>query len=87
MTERMVPATGDAWVEHSTEYVIEIQRGGRWLGDDVLDYAAEVSDARKDLIDDDTPEAEIRVVEVLKIHRVMLPAELEARAERERAAR
>lgn len=87
MTEPMVPATGDAWVEKGTEYVIEVLENGRWEEDELADTADEARTMRKEMLADEFPEAEIRVVEVLTMRRVMLLGELEARADREAAGR
>lgn len=87
MTEQMVPAVGTAWVEHETTYEVEyLTEDGDWDCDyDEAESATDAISLVKELVDDEEIEpGKVRVVETLKIRRVMLLGEVEARAKRER---
>ena len=82
--EKTVPTIGTVWVEHETMYAVEYWDGSIWdCGyDDVFTATGAVSIVKETLEGDIEPE-HIRIVETLKIRRVMLGGELEARAKRE----
>lgn len=83
--EQVVPAVGTAWVEAETMYTIEYWGGSEWEDDyDDVFSATDAVSTIQELLDDDVEPEKIRIVETLKIRRVMLGGELEARAKRER---